>query len=144
MRTAMAYVQIAICAGRWLLLLVAFSSAIAYANAKNESGEIYLNANIQSIQMISGFVGSFVPVDNVPFFVIVLKLESPSSDFPTVGKDSVVAFGIHSPTRVFYALGVQDDINKLVGRTFVFLVTKEVADGRVRFRDLRCARPGRN
>jgi hypothetical protein len=115
------------------LALPAISLAACNAcHAQAAHDEIYLRATVQkAVVPLADFSGSVIPVDIDPRFALTVRIESTVPAAPNFIAGAVVTLAIHSPSLLFAGGPTTGRPRK--GRTYDFVLYREIEDGKVRF-----------
>jgi hypothetical protein len=93
-------------------------------------------AAVQEQVIIFSYSGPVVVTGFDPHYVVKLKMEFVCAEAPEFAAFEMRAFAIHSPTHVFAG-------ENAVGKTYDFTLTREIHNGKTRYRNLRI-KPPRN
>jgi hypothetical protein len=113
------------------LAIVAMSLwACTAGEAQRANDEVRLRATVLAVAPLTSFSGPATPVDIDPRFALTLRIESAVPAVPGLSAGAVVTLAIHSPSKTF--AGEPEK-----GKTYAFLLHRQMADGKVRFFGLR-------
>ena len=89
-----------------------------------------MRATVQAIVPLTNFSGSVTPVAGDPRFALTVRIESIDPSITNFSAGTVATFAIHSPALLFGPKPAK-------GKTYDFVLTREIEDGKVRFSGLK-------
>src|SRR5215467_597849 len=117
----------------FLVLVAQCFSVCNPAQAQRADTEINLRATVQSITLLSTFSGTAIRVAGDPRFALTMRIESAVPAIGNLKKGTVTTFAIHSPSLLF-------DGDPTIGKTYDFLLCREIDHGKVTYIGLRVLR----
>jgi len=111
---------------RSITILAMSLCACSAGQAQSVSDEVRLRATVQAIAPLTGFSGAITRVDVDPRFALTVRIESAFPAVAGFGAGAVITFAIHSPSMLFLGKPTK-------GKTYDFVLYREVEDGKTRF-----------
>lgn len=106
--------------------------ACTAGRTQSASNEIQFRAVVQAVAPLSTFSGAVTPVGVDPRFALTVHIESVVATITDFSAGAQVTFAIHSPSLLFAGEPTQ-------GKTYDFVLHREMKDGKVRFIGLKIA-----
>ena len=119
---------------RSLAILAVSLLAFKAGQAQNSDDEVHLRATVQTVVPLASFSGTVIPVHFDPLFAMTVRIESCVPAVTNFRAGTNVTLAIHSPSMLFAGEPTK-------GKTYDFVLHREIRDGKVRFFGLHVALP---